>query len=155
MNKIILPNEIMLGEVSQLLAEGRQVIIMTKGVSMIPFIRGGSDSVVLEKRSSINRGDIVLAEIFDGRYVLHRVLGVNGEDVRLKGDGNLAGVERCRLSDIQGTVVGIQHASGKVSDPLSPEALKKWRQWHATPRLIRRIILGITRRYLYRKGYES
>lgn len=155
MNRIILPNEIMLGEVSQLLAEGRQVIIMTKGVSMLPFIRGGFDSVVLEKRSSVNRGDIVLAEIFDGRYVLHRVLGVNGEDVRLKGDGNLAGVERCRLSDIQGTVVGIQRASGEITDPLGPEAIEKWRRWHRTPRGIRRIILGITRRYLYRKGYES
>lgn len=155
MNRIVLPNEIMLGEVSQLLAEGRQVVIMTKGLSMLPFIRGGSDSVVLEKRGSVNRGDIVLAELMDGRYVLHRVLGVNGEDVRLKGDGNLAGTERCLLSDVQGTVVAIQHGSGKVSDPLSPEALEKWRWWHGTPRGIRRIILGITRRILYRKGYES
>lgn len=145
----------MLGDVSLLLAEGRQVVIMTKGASMLPFIRGSEDSVVLEKKESVSRGDIVLAEVFDGRYVLHRVIAVNGEDVRLKGDGNLAGTERCRVSDIRGTVVGIQHPSGKLSDPRSPSELARWRRWRGIPRLLRRIILALDRRLHCRKKYES
>ena len=71
--RITLPNEVMLGSVKELLAEGQQVIIMTKGFSMLPFIVGKRDSVLLEKRPSVQPGEIALAEISPGHYVLHRV----------------------------------------------------------------------------------
>ena len=48
--KVILPNALMLGEVSRMLDDGHSVVIMTKGASMSPFIRGERDSVELEKR---------------------------------------------------------------------------------------------------------
>ena len=46
MKKLILPNEILMGEVERLLSQGTAVTIMTKGNSMLPFIVGERDSVV-------------------------------------------------------------------------------------------------------------
>ena len=51
--KIVLPNAIMLGQVSEFLGEGHSVVIMTKGQSMSPFIRGERDSVELLRRPSV------------------------------------------------------------------------------------------------------
>ena len=105
--KVILPNSVMLGEVSRLLDEGHSVVIMTKGSSMSPFIRGERDSVRLLRRPSVEVGDIVLSLLPTKRYVLHRVLALDGDNVTLKGDGNLDATESCTLGDIRGTVEAI------------------------------------------------
>ncbi|MBR4809750.1 MAG: S24/S26 family peptidase, partial [Bacteroidales bacterium] len=98
--RIIVPNAIMLGQVTEFLNEGKSVVINTKGQSMSPFIRGERDSVELVKNPSVEVGDIVLAQIRPGHYVLHRVNAISGERVRLKGDGNLDITEACNLQDI-------------------------------------------------------
>ncbi|MBQ0149202.1 MAG: S24/S26 family peptidase [Bacteroidales bacterium] len=141
MKKIVIPNDILLGEVSGMLAEGMEVIIMTKGYSMLPFIIGDRDSVKLRKSDSLRIGDIVLAEVAKGRYVLHRVFEIDGDRITLMGDGNLYGTEQCHRSDIKGTVTDIITPKGrhkKVTDG------KIWRRL----RPFRRIILGIYRRLL-------
>ena len=143
---ITLPNDVMLGGVKELLAEGRQVIIMTKGVSMLPFIVGKRDSVVLEKRPSVAPGDIALAEIAPGHYVLHRVRIVEGENITLQGDGNYRGQEHCRLNNIAGTVVAIQTPGKPDRDPFAPAEMRRGRRWAALPALVRRYYLGFYRR---------
>lgn len=148
MKKVVMPNAVMLGEVRNLLAEGRSVVILTKGLSMLPFIRGDKDSVVLEKASSVAPGDIALAEIAPGRWVLHRVIEVNGEKVTLRGDGNIRGIEKCSLDAVAGVVAGIQRPDGEMRDPRTPKALKRWRRWCATPLLIRRGWLSFYRRVI-------
>ena len=107
MNRIVVPNDILLGEASRMLSEGRDVIIMTKGSSMLPFIRGERDSVLLRRKKSVEVGDIVLVRLSDGRYVLHRVFEVSGERVVLMGDGNIQGKELCTSGDVVGTVIEI------------------------------------------------
>ena len=47
MNKMVVPNEILLEEAADLLARGIEVILMTKGNSMLPFIRGGICEYIL------------------------------------------------------------------------------------------------------------
>lgn len=141
MKKMVLPNEILLGEVSDMLAEGMEVIIMTKGNSMLPFIIGDRDSVKLKKMDGIGIGDIVLAEITKGHYVLHRVFEMDGDRVTLMGDGNLKGTEKCLTSDIKGTVTDIITPSGRHKKVTSG---KYWRKLMP----FRRIILGIYRRLL-------
>ena len=47
MNVKEIPNEILFAEVRRLIAENRNVTLKAKGSSMLPFIRGGEDSVVL------------------------------------------------------------------------------------------------------------
>ena len=82
-----------LTQVPRLLAEGKVVILKrVKGISMLPFIRGGVDSVKLRKVEGLKVGNIVLA-IFNGRPLVHRVIAIEGNRVTLMGDGNLEGTE--------------------------------------------------------------
>lgn len=146
MNKVIVPNSILLGEVKSLLAEGKDVVIPTKGNSMLPFIRGGRDSVNLRRLDTLEVGDIVLAEIREGVYVLHRVFAVDGDSVTLKGDGNLRNVEKCRRSDIAGTALGVLKDNGREVDCRGRKAMRRARAWRRMPTLFRRIFLGVYRR---------
>ena len=144
MNKVVVPNAILLGEVKAMLAEGRDVVIPTKGNSMLPFIVGVRDSVKLRKLDTLEVGDIVLAELREGVYVLHRVFALDGDKVTLMGDGNRS-VEHCRRGDIAGTALAILKDGEKEKDCRSPRALRRARVWR---RLLpfRRIILGFYRR---------
>ena len=144
--KLILPNAVMLGEVSRLLDEGRHVTIMTKGSSMSPFIRGDRDSVELAKMEKVETGDIVLCLLSDGRYVLHRVHRIDGNALTLKGDGNLDGTESCTLQDVCGTAVAILRGERKRFECASPRFRRASRRWVAAPRIVRRYILAIYRR---------
>ena len=116
MGKVVLPNDVMLGEVSQLLHEGREVVMTPKGNSMRPFIRGQVDSVRLQRPEELKVGDIALAR-HDGRYVLHRIIKIDGNQVTMMGDGNLQGVEQIQKSDITGVVVEIITPEGKRRKP--------------------------------------
>ena len=101
MEHLIVPNNILLSEVCSLLEEGKEVWLKAKGCSMLPFIRGDKDSVLLSGNQEIYLGDIVLALLEGNRYVLHRVVGLEGENVILMGDGNVAGQEKCMLKDVK------------------------------------------------------
>lgn len=136
-----IPNDILLGEVTSLLAGGQEVVIMTKGSSMQPFLQSEKDSVALRKKADVEVGDIVLAHLGGGRYVLHRIISVTGDKVTLMGDGNIQSTEQCSKSDISGTVVRIIKASGRESVP------GKGRFWRAM-KPFRRYILAIYRRLL-------
>ena len=142
------PNEVLLPEVSQLLAGGREVEIRTKGLSMLPFIVGDRDSVRLKAMTAYAEGDPVLAEIAKGRFVLHRIVKIEGDCVTLKGDGNLVGTESCRLKDIKGKAMAVVKPNGKTRDLAGPKALKRARRWNALPYFIRRYCLAIYRRLI-------
>ena len=144
--KVILPNAVMLGEVTRLLNEGHSVVIMTKGGSMSPFIRGERDSVELVKMTEVNVGDIVLCTIAPGHYVLHRVNEINGTNLRLKGDGNLDSTEKCTLDDVCGTVTAILRKGDRRIDCTTPRFKRASRRWVAAPRVVRRYVLGFYRR---------
>jgi hypothetical protein len=119
MDRIVLPNDVLLNEVAQLLGEGREVVITPKGRSMLPFIRGEVDQIKLRQPDDLRVGDIVLA-YFGNHYVLHRIVAINGEEVVLMGDGNLKGTEQGDRSEVVGKVVEIitpdlrQHKPGKA-----------------------------------------
>ena len=140
MDKKIVPNEVFLEEAAQLLAEGREVSFTPLGSSMLPFIRGGRDTVTLRVLPHIETGDIVLARLSGPRYVLHRVVDRNRSLLTLMGDGNLRGTESCTRDDVLGTVVAINGHK--------PTQGILWR----TLRPFRRILLFLYRRITGRKA---
>lgn len=140
MDRIVLPNDVLLNEVAQLLGEGREVVITPKGRSMLPFIRGEVDRVKLHQPGSLRVGDIVLA-YFENRYVLHRIVAINGDEITLMGDGNLKGTEQGPRKNVVGKVVEIitpdhrQHKPGKAwlwrhTLFLRKYLLKVYRRWN-------------------------
>lgn len=142
MDKRVVANEILLEEAAALMAEGREVTFTPLGASMLPFIRGGKDSVTLRKMPSVKVGDIALARL-PGHYVLHRVIEVEGENLTLMGDGNLVGTEQCTQADVLGTVTIIQ----KGSRIIHPGNGQFWRSLKP----LRRYILAIYRRLPWNK----
>ena len=95
-----LTDEQIIGEAVRLVGEGMSVTMGVNGRSMLPFIIGGRESVVLSRPGDVRPGDVVLARIGGRRYVLHRVLKVTPERVVLMGDGNVRGQETCRMEDV-------------------------------------------------------
>ena len=140
MDKRTVPNDILLGEVAAVLQEGREAVILPTGKSMLPFIREGVDRVVLRKKDSFEIGDIVLAR-FDGRYLLHRIVALDGDAVTLMGDGNLRGQEKGRTDEIVGTVSAIIRPDGRRHAP------GKGRLWRAL-KPVRRYLLAMYRRLI-------
>lgn len=149
MQKSVLPNNVLLAEVGRLIKDGEQVVIMTKGVSMLPFIRGGEDSVLLAKPGELRTGDIALAKIND-HYVLHRIIDVDGDRIVMMGDGNIRGVERCRRTDIVAVALSIIRQDGTTIDCncRSHRLMAGIWRWMLP---VRRWILAVYRR-IYRKN---
>ena len=140
-HRIELPNDVWLGEVSQMLREGKPYAIFVKGYSMRPFIEHVRDRVFLERRDSYNVGDAVLAQIAPGHYVLHRIIRKQGESLVLQGDGNVQGVEYCKEQDVSGVVTQYIRPNRTIpaDDPKLIRRIKLWRKL----RPIRRYLLYI------------
>lgn len=145
--KLTIPNSVFFSEVESHLREGKSVVIPVKGYSMLPFIRDGRDSVELRGKMELEVGDIALAHLSNGTYVLHRVWEIKGDKVILMGDGNISGKEICHIGDILGVAQKIMKRGGKVIECTDPSYLKKVKLWR---RLlpIRRYILAIYRRLI-------
>jgi len=93
-------NNQIIEEAIKLVKKGVTVTFPVNGISMLPFIVGGRESVMLVPAGEIRVGDIVLAWVDGNRYVIHRIITIAGDRVTLMGDGNISGHEHCHLSDI-------------------------------------------------------
>lgn len=138
-------NATLLPQIVKLLNEGHTVTLRLKGFSMRPFLEDDRDKALLTKPVNPKVGDPVLAEISKGRFVLHRLIKIDGDNVTLRGDGNL-GDEHCKMSDICGGVIGFYRKGRNKIDLISG---KKWRIYsffwtHLYP--IRRYLLAVYRR---------
>ena len=140
MNRITVPNEILIPQIGALLAEGREVELRPKGNSMLPFIRQDRDNVILRKLDTVSGGDIVLADV-GGRFVLHRVIRVEDDTLTLMGEGNVRGTEMCAKGNVLGTVVAVVKDGKKTVVP------SKGRLWQ-TLLPVRRYLLAFYRRVL-------
>ena len=143
--EVKMANSVLLPEIVRLLNEGHTVTLRLRGFSMRPFLEDGRDKALLTKAVSPKVGDPVLAEIEPKHFVLHRIISIQGDNVVLRGDGNL-GVEHCKLDDVKGAVIGFYR---KGRNKLDRTDGKKWRtySWIWT-RLypIRRYLLAFYRR---------
>ena len=141
----MISDERIIEEAVRLVNEGVCVTMPVNGNSMLPFIIGGRESVILQRPEGAKTGEVVLAWVEDCRYVVHRIIAIDGDAVTLMGDGNVAGVEHCWRDDVKARVTHVVGADGRQRDLYTPwrcRAAKVW--WHLRP--IRRYILAIYRR---------
>jgi hypothetical protein len=144
-------NEIIQSAIN-LVNEGLCVTFPVKGYSMLPFIVGSKESVDLVKPENIRVGHVVLAWVEGCRYVVHRIVAIHGNQVVLMGDGNIAGVEHCLLSDVAALATHVVTPKGKHHPLYSPGRIKASRLWwRLLP--IRRWILAIYRRTILKIAY--
>ena len=118
-----MPNDVFLPFVIEQLKEGHTATLPLRGRSMRPFLEDGRDKALLQLCDHPQVGDAVLAEISKGCFVLHRIIRINGNQVTLRGDGNLND-EHCLLSDVRAKAVGFYRKNRK---PLDRTDGRKWR----------------------------
>ena len=124
---------------------GERVTLPVNGHSMLPFVVGWRDCIILQKLTQPKVGDVVVAWVEGRRYVLHRIIRIEGERVTLMGDGNLKETEHCRLEDVKALATHVVDVKGRTYDLYSKRqrwAAKVW--WYIRP--VRRYLLAIYRR---------
>ena len=148
MDKMIIDNDSFFAGVLPLLDQGKRVTIPVKGFNMLPFIRGTKDLVVLEKAGDVLKADdIVLFHMGPqegGRYVMHRILSIDGDAVDIMGDGVVKNHEHVRRDQITAKAVEILRGGKRRVDPYSPGQLRLVHIWQWL-RPVRRYILFIYR----------
>ena len=128
--------------------EGRKsVTFVVRGISMNPFLVSGRDKVVLVPPRTPQIGDVVLAEIKERTYALHRVIAVKDGVYTMQGDGNpISMTERFTQENIVGNAEAFIRKGKRVET-----SSRKWRRysscWMAV-RQLRRILLAVYRRII-------
>ena len=73
--------------IREVIGAGGEFTLRTHGVSMLPILSDGKDSVVLTSLpQKIRKGDVILYKKENGQYVLHRVVGVRADGYVTRGD---------------------------------------------------------------------
>lgn len=141
---MIISDDVILAEAVRMVESGVSVTFPVNGRSMLPFIIGGRESLILEKPVDVNVGDVVLAYVDGNHYVIHRVIDVTGDDVVVMGDGNLVHREFCKLSDVKAVATHAVDADGKrrfLYTSRRKFAAKLWRWCIPFRRLLLKIYL--------------
>ncbi len=125
-------NDVFLPLAISYLETKNSVTIPLKGYSMRPFLESDRDTAVLIKPHApvLNEPVLVEADFFnrqtnklEKRWILHRIVGINGEDLTLLGDGNLR-PEHCKVSDIKASIKGFYRKGRSEMDLITG---RKWR----------------------------
>ncbi len=143
---IQIANEVLIPEIINLLHEGHTVTLKVKGYSMRPFLEHERDKVKLASKTDWQINDVVLAEIAPKRYVLHRLIALDGDKVTLLGDGNLA-TEHCSISDLHGVAVAFFRKDREKADSCDGKKWKVYSWIWMRLRPIRRYLLFLYRIY--------
>ena len=143
----VLPNNEIIRNLIKLVHEGQRVTLPVKGNSMLPFIIGGRESVELVKPETVAVGDVVLAWINGNRFVIHRIIRIEGNQVQLMGDGNLSAEEYCQISDVKARAEYVITPHGKRRYLYTPQRLRLYLLWKKLLP-VRRWILAVYRRTL-------
>ncbi|MCC8103907.1 MAG: hypothetical protein LIP11_17235 [Clostridiales bacterium] len=80
------------------------VVVPVKGVSMRPLLYADSSQVLIRKPAGRpGKNDVVLYVRPDGRLILHRIIGFDGDVCLIRGD-NTFSTERVPLSSVKGVM---------------------------------------------------
>lgn len=138
-------DHVIIEEASRLVRDGVCVTLPVNGQSMLPFIIGGKESVILQKPENLKVGHVVLAWVDGNHFVVHRIKAIDGANVTLTGDGNLGGLEHCQLSDVRALATHVVDTKGRKHDLYTKWRMRGLSIWNKLFPL-RRYILGVYRR---------
>lgn len=161
---VSIPNDDFFRQVYRLVKAGHDVTILVVGRSMEPFLRDRRDMIMISScpAGRPKRGDMVLARTDDGRYIAHRVMRVDSPYFTMRGDGNVLGEEKARISDVIGLVTAYRHCSKTTEkDNCTPETFHRmerslpwkiysfiWTEIMSRCFLLRRVVLAVWRHLL-------
>ena len=110
--------------IEEKLKSGGDVIFKPRGVSMLPLIRQGLDSVrVSPVKAEPQVGDVIFYRRPDGRFVLHRIIGRDSLGYILCGDNQWIKEHGVKLQWIIGVMSAVER-DGKAVDVSHPAYLR-------------------------------
>lgn len=136
-------DDVIIQEAVRLVRDGVSVTFPVKGRSMLPFIFGGRESVILQKPELLKRGQVVLAEIGPNVYVVHRIIKIEPHRITLMGDGNIRGTESCPPIGILAIATHVVDEKGHRRPLGSFMQLAKAHIWYMLRPLRRYILAGL------------
>lgn len=133
-------------QVAEKLKDNVSVRLFVNGNSMIPFIKGGKDSITLKPYDGEDL-PLGIAALYkwNGSYMIHRLVKKEGDSFHFLGDGNICRFEIIKRDEVLGILQTIHHADGTETDATG----EKWRKygmlWYKI-RPLRRYVLFLYRR---------
>ena len=125
--------------VKDILEKQKSVAFSPNGVSMWPFIKNHKNTVVIKKvEREIEIYDVIFYELENGREVLHRVIGKQGEDFIVCGDG-LFNTELVKKDSVFG-IMDCYYKRKKFIGARNPKYLKRVSKYYANAKKRRRRI---------------
>lgn len=101
LSELKVENESFIPAVVQLLGEGRRIRLPMSGSSMRPFVPAkGAVFELVQADAPLRVGDIVLARLGNGQYVMHRIVRSSAGWVWLNGDARPDIEGPCGLHDV-------------------------------------------------------
>lgn len=98
------------------LQAGKEVCFSPKGISMLPMLRQGIDSVVLKlPPAQLKKYDLPLYRRADGSFVLHRIVGTDKNGYITCGDNQLFRERGIQHSQVIGIVTGYYRGDEYIS----------------------------------------
>ncbi len=132
-----LPMEQIAPLIRERIAQGGEVRLSPRGISMLPMLRQGRDSVVLSPvKAPLKKYDIILYQRDNGAYVLHRIVKV-GKTLTCIGDNQFEKESGVLKSQVI-AVVSSFYREGKQIMVKNPSYQLYCRLWHAS-RILRRV----------------
>ena len=138
----------LLNNIERIVNVGDTFELIVSGYSMLPLLGYRRDKIIIRR---IDVAEPIQNRIAmfrsQGKVIVHRVI-VDGENVLLRGDGNIYGVEHTTRTEIIGVVERVVRENGKVLSCTSLMWRFREKLWLCQPLFIRRCVLGILRRWL-------
>lgn len=115
--------------IQECLNNGQSVRFSPRGISMLPMLRQGIDSVVLSPiPGKLRKYDLPLYQRENGKYVLHRVIRA-GETYTLMGDNQFQEESGIRQEQLLALVTGFYR--GETYHSINEPAYRLYcRLWH-------------------------
>ena len=90
--------------VRDILLEGENVTVAVNGQSMLPFFISGSAVTLRPITTEDYKKYAVVFADAGGRFVIHRIINIDGDKVTLLGDGNIYGTETMPKDRVYGVI---------------------------------------------------
>ena len=148
MKTIEVPNDILIYKIKEILDRGATATFRVRGYSMRIFLEHERDLVTLKSpnKEDLKVGDVVLAEDKPRHFVLHRIIARTSNNLVLKGDGNIRGIETCTTDDVIGVATHFYRKGRQKPDSVDGWKWKTYSKIWLLLSPIRRYILAIHRR---------
>lgn len=122
-SKKIVDVQLMGALAEECLARGESVRLIVTGNSMYPLLHTKRDTVVIAPAETVKKYDITFHKRTDGRYILHRVVGILPDGTyQIAGDNELKPEPPVKREQILGVVTGFT----RWGKSCRPKGIRYW-----------------------------